>query len=510
MHKIRHIEFSSSSNLYLQLIQLIMSFLCSMLCSCTEFEFIQRGFQYENLKMISLRSCEFITKLPDLCCPNLEKLDLGDCKNLIEVHESIGFLEKLKVWNLGGCSQLQILPSMLMLKSLKYFNLWFCGRLEKFPDIHPEMICLRALDLRWSGIRELPSSLLYLTGLDDLSLNGSKLTNFLVGANKSQMREEEDIPSAKLRLACNSFSNFSGPIGFQSLTNLDLSFHRIKVELDSWMQPNYFPVLTYLYLSYTGIVTIPESISKFTKLQLLEIKDCKKLRKIPRLPQSIRTVDAQNCDQLDTQSSSKLLNQFREILGILPNTIAQAATSFDYGFDDYLLLPAIEIPKWFEFNHHQSVGNSVSFLVGPKFSNLVVCIAIPSKGIGFKKVDIFINGEISFTNCTRGAIGNYGHVWLCYGKVNISNPSEENRIEVENAFVVLRNPIYLLPHLWIDVHSTMGKKIQAVLESDADCGKETIDQPMLDVPKNTTCLASDGFESDSNFGNEAPNHGDGE
>ena len=36
MHKTRHIEFSSSS--YLQLIQLIMSFLCSMLCSCDESE----------------------------------------------------------------------------------------------------------------------------------------------------------------------------------------------------------------------------------------------------------------------------------------------------------------------------------------------------------------------------------------------------------------------------------------------------------------------------------------
>ena len=66
--------------------------------------------------------------------------------------------------------------------------------------------------------------------------------------------------------------------------------------------------------------------------------------------------------------------QFGEILGILPNTIAQAATSFEYGFDGYLLLPAIEIPKCFEFNHHQCVGNSVSFLVGPKFSSLVVCI----------------------------------------------------------------------------------------------------------------------------------------
>ena len=53
----------------------------------------------------------------------------------------------------------------------------------------------------------------------------------------------------------------------------------------------------------------------------------------------------------------------------------------------------------------------------------------------------------------------------------------------------------------------MGKKIQAVLESDADCEEETFDQPMLDVPKNTTL---DGFESDSNSGNEAPNPGDDE
>ena len=77
---------------------------------------------------------------------------------------------------------------------------------------------------------------------------------------------------------------------------------------------------------------------------------------------------------------------------------------------------------------------------------------------------------------------------------------------MQNASVVLRNPIYLLPHLWINVLSTMGKKIQAVLESDADCEEETIDRPMLDVPKNTTL---DGFKSDTNSGNQAPNPGDG-
>ena len=80
---------------------------------------------------------------------------------------------------------------------------------------------------------------------------------------------------------------------------------------------------------------------------------------------------------------------------------------------------------------------------------------------------------------------------------------------MQNASVVLRNPIYLLPHLWINVLSTMGKKIQAVLESDADCNEETIDQPMLDVPNNSTFPALDGFESDSNFANEAPNPRDG-
>ena len=239
--------------------------------------------------MIRLVSCEFITKLPYLCCPNLEILEIKYCKNLIEVDKSIGFHEKLKIWDMKGCSQLQILPSTLRLKFLEYFKLSYCRRLEKFPDIHPEMKCLNYLDLFRSGFRELPSSLLYLTGLETLGLGVRRLTNFLV--------------------ACNSFNNFSGPTGFQRLTELDLSFHPIKVELDSWMQPEYFPALTSLNLANTNIVTIPESISRFTTLECLDIEDCKELREIPRLPQSIRFVCATNCDRLDTQSSSRLLNQ---------------------------------------------------------------------------------------------------------------------------------------------------------------------------------------------------------
>ena len=65
MHKTRHIEFGSSSYLYLQLIQLIMSFLCSMLCSCTEseFEFIQRVIK-EISSTKSNRMPLFVAKYP--------------------------------------------------------------------------------------------------------------------------------------------------------------------------------------------------------------------------------------------------------------------------------------------------------------------------------------------------------------------------------------------------------------------------------------------------------------
>ena len=113
-----------------------------------KFEFFFQDFQFENLKRINLKSCGFIKKLPELCTPNLEILDLFGCVNLVEIHESVGFLDKLKIWSLSFCVGLKILPSNLMLKSLNSFDLVRCSSLEKFPNIHPEMKCLRDLDLQ--------------------------------------------------------------------------------------------------------------------------------------------------------------------------------------------------------------------------------------------------------------------------------------------------------------------------------------------------------------------------
>nr|POF11913.1 hypothetical protein CFP56_13761 [Quercus suber] len=69
----------------------------------------------------------------------------------------------------------------------------------------------------------------------------------------------------------------------------------------------------YLGLRVSSIVTIPRSISRFTRLRDLDLSLCEELREISRLPPSIRHVNAINYMSLDLPSSCRLLNQFGKI-----------------------------------------------------------------------------------------------------------------------------------------------------------------------------------------------------
>ena len=59
--------------------------------------------------------------------------------------------------------------------------------------------------------------------------------------------------------------------------------------------------------------------------------------------------------------------------------ISMDPSFFDSSYDrcNDLLLPRIEIPEGFKLNH-QSVGNSVSFVVGREFQKLFLCFAFRS------------------------------------------------------------------------------------------------------------------------------------
>ena len=90
---------------------------------------------FKNLKEINSSCCESIQKLPEFQAPSLEILDLSYCPNLVEIHESVGLLDKLETWNLAGCKKLQVLPRRLKLKSLEHFHLQACVSIQKLPEL---------------------------------------------------------------------------------------------------------------------------------------------------------------------------------------------------------------------------------------------------------------------------------------------------------------------------------------------------------------------------------------
>ena len=94
---------------------------------------------------------------------------------------------------------------------------------------------------------------------------------------------------------------------------------------------------------------------------------------------------------------------------------------------------------WFKSNHHQSVGNSISFLIGPEIPNFGVFIAFPSMKIqGWAQfhVNVLINGEAKrayYLDNIEFSGDMCDHLWFICASCGFyyeSRPSGVNRIEV--------------------------------------------------------------------------------
>jgi Leucine-rich repeat (LRR) protein len=98
--------------------------------------------------------------------------------NLVEIHHSVGFLDKLVWLNLKGCYNLSSFPRILKLRSLQYLTAHGCSSLNDFPEIDCKMKHLKSINFRGIGIKELPSSIRDHIGLEFLYLEGCiNLTN---------------------------------------------------------------------------------------------------------------------------------------------------------------------------------------------------------------------------------------------------------------------------------------------------------------------------------------------
>ncbi|XP_042962675.1 putative disease resistance protein At4g19050 [Carya illinoinensis] len=261
--------------------------------------------QSKNLTKINLNGCRYLTNICDLSsCSNLEKLCFCECKSLVEVHDSVGFLDKLVKLNFAYCSNLKKLPRSFKLRCLEFLVLDGCTSLEYFPEIECEMEHLEWVKLESCVIQELPSSITYLTRLNSLYLERCE-SLVRLPIKIFQLERLVDVTI----ICCPNFVNFVEEVGHnrQSTPYTHENLISSSMELLPLQPPesnnlsrtyNFSSSLRTLNLSRSGIVSLPPCIEGFVGLLELDLRDCKQLEEILRLPPNIKEVDVRGCSSL--------------------------------------------------------------------------------------------------------------------------------------------------------------------------------------------------------------------
>nr|XP_016470041.1 PREDICTED: TMV resistance protein N-like [Nicotiana tabacum] len=204
----------------------------------------------EQLKYLNLSYSNGLINSPDFSMmPNLEKLNLSNCKNLVVVHESIGTLQRLKYLNMSHCSKLSRLPNTIHLESLEIFLLWDCTKLENFPQVIGLMPNLSELHLEGTAIKELPDSLINISGLVSINLSNCKCL--------------ENITYSICGLRCLRSLNLSG---CSKLETLPETLGQLET-------------LEEVLVDGTAITKLPSTISKMGNLKILSFSGCKNIKK---------------------------------------------------------------------------------------------------------------------------------------------------------------------------------------------------------------------------------------
>ncbi|KAI4353219.1 hypothetical protein L6164_002185 [Bauhinia variegata] len=312
-----------------------------------EYELIERiigavstklnNFQLHKFKMlhqINLVHCNFLEQVQNLSkAPNLTELYLDFCNNLMEIHDSVGLLDKLKILSAKSCVSLKIFPCSIKMKSLETLNLMCCSSLQYLPEVLGNMDKLSYLSLRETAIEELPCSIENVTGLFCLDL--------------SFCQRLKKVPTCILMLPKLERLHFNKEARFQFIRNEEQK-QVISTEkriclggcnfLDGFL-PTFlgrFPDMTSLELCGSNLTILPE---------------CKQLQEIRAIPPKIKVLSARNCTSLIPSSLNLLLDE---------NIHSRGITCFT--------LPGTRIPKWVD---HYGKKASLSFWFRNKFPDVV-------------------------------------------------------------------------------------------------------------------------------------------
>lgn len=232
-----------------------------------------------SLKILNLSHSHELARTPDfLGLPNLEVLILKGCVSLVEVPESIGFLEKLVLLDLADCKNLRSLPKDIhKLSDLETLVFSGCSSIfGKFPSkaTLPTNLPPTNTLVRW--LEFVPSWVLRKPRTSPEILWGS-LPHSLV----------------ELSLAnCNLFED-SFPSGFSTLSSLQ--------GLD---------------LSKNLFRSLPYWVSSLSNLNMLSLESCDMLRSILGLPSTVKNLNINNCVVLEKITFQSTQCQLAEVKSV--------------------------------------------------------------------------------------------------------------------------------------------------------------------------------------------------
>ncbi|XP_050126425.1 disease resistance protein RPV1-like isoform X1 [Malus sylvestris] len=234
-----------------------------------------------RLKILNLSHSHGLRTTSDLSgLPNLEKLILKDCINLIDVDESIGNLGKLVFLNLKDCKSLTKLPKIMnMLRSLEELNLSGCSKLLLHDSA--TVIHLHAISRDMNRPRLLST------------LSWTPIRSWWMWAWPGKT------------LQSTSFSLASLPRCLGSLNLSDCNLSEVPNDLCTLSS------LKKLDLTDNPILCLPQNMKSLIMLETLLLKNCTNLEMLPELPARLETLVAFGCESL--KRLTNLPNLFKSL-----------------------------------------------------------------------------------------------------------------------------------------------------------------------------------------------------